>query len=198
MTENGKVTVAQDELGNSIRVSKNNPEFGHVRLVQEKVGFGTGGWVKKSTRSTLIHGTVEDLQAVGLGESKELPGNIVIREQLEPFSTNDPERDYKIAGDTGIICCRDGEPIYRKSFYSMDPTEQDVLIAHTNGNAIREANGAPAKTVLSAEKIAELTNSNEEPKTSKRKKKETTEVEDTIEEIVEEEVVDVEDGSFEL
>ena len=198
MTENGKVTVAQDELGNSIRVSKNNPEFGHVRLVQEKVGFGTGGWVKKSTRSTLIHGTVEDLQAVGLGESKELPGNIVIREQLEPFSSNDPDRDYKIAGDTGIICCRDGEPIYRKAFYSMDPTEQDVLIAHTNGNAIREANGAPAKTVLSAEKIAELTNSNEEPKTSKRKKKETTEVEDTIEEIVEEEVVDVEDGSFEL
>tara|TARA_R100001463_G_C3544514_1_gene222594 strand:- start:2983 stop:3579 length:597 start_codon:yes stop_codon:yes gene_type:complete len=198
MTENGKVTVAQDELGNSIRVSKNNPEFGHVRLVQEKVAFGTGGWVKKSSRSTLIHGTVEDLQAVGLSESKELPGNIVIREQLEPFSTNDPERDYKIAGDTGIICCRDGEPIYRKSFYSMDPTEQDVLIAHTNGNAIREANGAPAKTVLSAEKIAELTNSNEEPKTSKRKKKETTEIENTIEEIVEEEVVDVEDGSFEL
>ena len=199
MTENGKVTVAQDELGNSIRVSKNNPEFGHVRLVQEKVGFGTSGWVKKSSRSTLIHGTVEDLQAVGLGEAKELPGNIVIREQLEPFSTNDPDRDYKIAGDTGIICCKHGEPIYRKSFYSMDPTEEDVLIAHTNGNAIREANGAPERTTLSAEKIAELTNSNEEPKTYKRKKKETTEVEDTIEEIVEEqEVVDVEDGSFEL
>ena len=195
--ENGKVTVAKDEHGNTIRVSKNNPEFGHVRLVQEKVAFGANGWVKKSSRSTLIHGTVEDLQAVGLSEAKELPGNIVIREQLEPFTANNPERDYKIAGDTGIVCCRDGEPIYRKSFYSMDPTEEDVLVAHTNGNDIRVANGAPAKTVLSAEKIAELTNSDEEPKTSKRKKK-TTEVEDTIEEIVEEEVVDVEDGSFEL
>ena len=198
MTENGKVTVAQDELGNSIRVSKNNPEFGHVRLVQEKVGFGTGGWVKKSTRSTLIHGTVEDLQAVGLGESKELPGNIVIREQLEPFSSNDPDRDYKIAGDTGIICCRDGEPIYRKAFYSMDPTEQDVLIAHTNGNAIREANGAPAKTTVSSDQIAKLTNN----KSKKKDKAEDTTFPSSMDDVtdeVEEEIVDVvEDGSFEL
>ena len=44
MTENGKVIVAPDEHGNVIRVSKNNPEFGHVRLVQEKVAIGNGSW----------------------------------------------------------------------------------------------------------------------------------------------------------
>ena len=153
------------ENGNVIRVSKNNPEFGHVRLVQEKVAIGNGSWVKKQNRSTLIHGTVEDLQAIGIADQKELPGQIVIREQFEPFSSDNPDRDLKIAGETGIVCVgvnqETGEvdaPIYRKTFYSMDNFEQDVLIAHTNGNAIREANGVETKkTTISKEQLAEFT-----------------------------------------
>ena len=202
MTENGKVTIAPDEQGNVIRVSKNNPEFGHVRLTQEKVGFGSGSWVKKSSRSTLIHGTVEDLTAIGIADKKELPGQIIIREQLEAFSGDNPDRDLKIAGDTGIVCCKHGEPIYRKTFYSMDQDEGDTLVAHTNSDAIREANGAPKRTTISAEQIAELTNpTDEEPTTSRRKKKEVenqVDIEDSIEEIEEEEEVEVEDASFEL
>ena len=96
--------------------------------------------------------------------------SVFLLKRTPPFSKNDPDRDYKIAGDTGIICCRDGEPIYRKAFYSMDPTEQDVLIAHTNGNAIREANGAPAKTTVSSDQIAKLTNT----KSKKKDKAEDT------------------------
>ena len=210
MTENGKVTIVADDNGGVIRVSKNNPEFGHVRLVQDKTFIGTGGWVKKNNRSTLIHGTVEDLQAVGLADKKELPGQIVIKEQFEPFSSDNPERDLKIAGDTGIICVgtntETGEvdaPIYRKAFYSMDVHEQDVLIAHTNGNAIREANGAPAKTVVSKEQLEQLTNPDEDqPKATRRKKKEEekqVDLVDSIDEIeTEDEVEVVEDNSFEL
>ena len=66
MTDNGKVTIAPDEQGNVIRVSRNNPEFGHIRLVQNRTSIGTSNWVKKQNRSTLIHGTVEDLQDMGL------------------------------------------------------------------------------------------------------------------------------------
>ena len=39
--ENGKVTVAKDEHGNTIRVSKNNPEFGYIRVVQDRVLFSS-------------------------------------------------------------------------------------------------------------------------------------------------------------
>ena len=71
-----------------------------------------------------------------------IPGRIVIKEQLTSFSQNDPDRDLKYAGDTGIICCVDGEPIYRKTFYVADATSQDVLVAHNNGDAIKEANAS--------------------------------------------------------
>ena len=33
MTENGKVTIVADDNGSVIRVSKNNPEFGCIRIV---------------------------------------------------------------------------------------------------------------------------------------------------------------------
>tara|TARA_R110002050_G_scaffold56705_1_gene127509 strand:- start:6965 stop:7558 length:594 start_codon:yes stop_codon:yes gene_type:complete len=197
MTENGKVTIVADDNGSVIRVSKNNPEFGHVRLTQEKVGFGSGGWVKKSTRSTLIHGTVEDLQAIGIADKTELPGQIVVKEQLEAFSSNDPDRDLKVAGDTGVICCKHGEPIYRKSFYSMDLDEVDVLIAHTNNEAIREANGVESKSVrINTDQLDEMVKP-----TSKRKKKEEVDqvdIEDSIQDVQEEELVEVDNESFEL
>jgi len=197
MTENGKVTIVADDNGSVIRVSKNNPEFGYVRLTQEKVGFSSGSWVKKSTRSTLIHGTVEDLQAIGIADKTELPGQIVIREQLEAFSGDNPDRDLKIAGETGIVCCKHGEPIYRKTFYSADSDDGDTLVAHTNSDAIREANGAPERTTVSADKLADLTSAKES--ISRRKKKaEQVDIEDSIEDVETEVEVEVEETSFEL
>ena len=200
MTENGKVTIVADENGGVIRVSKNNPEFGHVRLTQEAVSFGTQGWVKRSTRSTLIHGTVEDLQATGIADRKVLPGQIVIREQFEPFSANNPDRDLKIAGETGVVCVgtnpNTGEidaPIYRKTFYSMDLDEADTLIAHTNGDAIREANGLePKKAKINKEELDEVTSAT----TTRRNKK--SDKSEEIEETAPEELEVVEDSTFDL
>ena len=136
-----KLNIIADDMGNVIRQSSTNSEFGHVRLQQERVTFGNTGWVKKSVLSTLLHGKLEDLQSLGLENIKSLPGKIVIKESLEPFNNTDPDRDYKYAGDTGIICCQDGQPIYRKTFYVSDTTAEDVLVAHTNGQDIKEANG---------------------------------------------------------
>ena len=60
-----------------------------------------------------------------------------------------------MAGDTGIVCCVDGQPIYRKTFFVVDTTAQDVLIAHDNGSAIKEANGLDAtkSNAVSAEAL---------------------------------------------
>jgi hypothetical protein len=189
-TTSSKVMVAPDDQGNVIRVSKNNPEYGHVRLTQNRVTFNTQGWVNKKVASTLIHGTVEDLQTLEFKGDQELSGNIITREQTDPFNSNDPDRDLKIAGETGVICCAHGEPIYRKSFYDPSGNASDELVAHTNGDAIREANGNATSTTKKTMTQSELTNILE--KSDKKAKKEEK-VEDSKEEPVE-----VEDESFEL
>jgi hypothetical protein len=152
-----KVNIIADDMGNVIRQSSTNSEFGHVRLQQERVTFGNTGWVKKSVLSTLLHGKLEDLQSLGLENFKSLPGKIVIKESLEPFSNTDPDRDYKYAGDTGIICCQDGQPIYRKTFYVSDNTAEDVLVAHTNGQDIKDANGGGSMLKKTSVKVDKAT-----------------------------------------
>lgn len=195
-----KVQIIPDELGNVIRVSQNNADYGHLRLEQQRVIFGNTGWVNKKTVSTLLHGKVEDLRDMGLQNMTELPGKIIINESLEPFNTNDPDRDLKIAGKTGIICCQDGQPIYRKTMYVSDVNAEDTLVAHNNGDAIREANlleSSDGKKTVTAEEAFGV----EQPTNQ-------VDLEDSIEEVkaaeaevtdeVEEEVEELEDATFEL
>lgn len=142
---NDQVEIVPNEHGAKIRVSANNPEYAHVLLVQNKTWIAPSGWVRQRRMSTLLNGKTEVIKELGLGKKKYLPGQIVIKEQLEPFQSNDPDRDIKYAGDTGVICCKEGEIIYRKCFYDSSGLDTDVLIAHTNGDAIREANAAKAE-----------------------------------------------------
>tara|TARA_R110001632_G_C11190829_1_gene402065 strand:- start:49 stop:669 length:621 start_codon:yes stop_codon:yes gene_type:complete len=136
-----KVQIVPDELGNVIRMS-NNPEFGYVRLSQDSHKV-TNGFVKKIPLTTLLHGELESLRSMDIQNKTELSGKIIVKEQLIPFSTDNSDRDYKIAGNTGIICCVHGEPIYRKTFFTEDVTAENILLDHTNGDAIRSANNAP-------------------------------------------------------
>jgi hypothetical protein len=196
-----KVNILADDKGRVVRQSNLNSKFGHVRLQQTRVTFGNGGWVKKSNVSTLLHGTMEDLNDMGIASMKVLPGKIIIKEQVEPFSVNNQDRDLKMAGQTGIICCVDGQPIYRKTFFVADATAQDVLIAHDNGLAIKEANSSDNSVSSNVIVASDLNVENEEVK-------ETEEVEDIFDEIevedtfeVEEELEEVvleEEDSFEL
>jgi hypothetical protein len=138
---------------------------------------------------------MDDLQSLNLNESTPLNGKIIVKESVTPFSNNDPDRDLKIAGETGIICSVDDQPIYRKTFFVADTTAQDVLIAHTNGDAIREANGlsnnAVKTTVTPAEAFGLDSPVDEQADVVEE------EVEDEVTSEVEEEVL-VEEESFEL
>lgn len=187
-----KVQIVPDELGNVIRVSQNNPEFGHVRLQQERVSFGNTGWVNRKIVSTLLHGKVDDLRDMGIHNMKELTGKIVVRESLQPFNMTDPDRDLKIAGDTGIICCQDGQPIYRKTCFTADANAEDVLVAHDNGDAIREANQGESNNKIKAATTSEAFDVEESQ----------VDLEDSIAEVQaeaqEEELEEVEDSTFEL
>lgn len=157
MAKQGKVTIVQDDMGNTIRVSKNNPEYGHVVLSQEDSMFTQTGWIKKVTKSTLLHGTVEDLRDEKQLKNKTLQGSIYIVESFKPFSTDNPDYDLKMAGSTGVICkgtdTETGEmnmPIYRKSYYDPTGTMVDNLVPHTNSQEIREANSSEIVTKLKA------------------------------------------------
>ena len=196
-TNSTNVRISPDEQGNAIRVSKNNPEYGHIRLTQEKTSFGTNGWVNRKVLSTLVHGTVEDLQSLGYEGDQQLPGILYVQEQLTPFNDNDPDRDLKIAGDTGIVCkgvdTNTGEelPIYRKVFYDPSGQSTDNVIRHINGDEIREANGGAAP------KKAKTINQNELNELLEKKSDKKAKKEEVVEESKEEEVV-MENETFEL
>lgn len=135
-TEKSNTTVSSDATGAVIIKSVNNPEFAYIRIVQEKTIFTDDGFMKRKPVSALIHGTIEDLQSLNWKANQELKGNVIIKESLTPFSKKQPERDYKIAGETGIVCSIDGAPIYRKTTYTTNVALEDTTLQHDNKDAI--------------------------------------------------------------
>ena len=186
---NSKVTVVADDNGNVIRQSK-NPEIGYVKVNQDAVSYSANGWVQRKTRSALILGNIDDLKELKFKKGQTLDGKIVVKESTEPFNSENPDRDLKIAGSTGIICCTiDGEPIYRTTFYDATGLQEDNMIPHANGDAIRAANSEGA----GAEAIAE----DEFPEEAAEPEVED-EVEETVSEIEDEIEDEIEEDSFEL
>ena len=184
-----KVEVTADVNGKVIRQSS-NPEIGYVRVTQKVVTYSATGWVQPKERSALILGSMEDLKSMKFKKGQKLDGKIVVKEATEPFSKTDPDRDLKIAGATGIICCtKDGEPIYRTSFYDALGQQEDVLIAHANGDAIRSANSEETSTATGAETIAKTEFS------IKDVEEEVKETEEIVDEIVDE-VADEDESPF--
>lgn len=133
-----KVRVTADTNGNVIGVSQNNPEYGYVRVEQSVTQISEAGWLKPVKRSALIKGKVEDLAQAGFVEGHELSGKIVVRESLTPFNTENPDKDLKIAGATGVVCRIDDQPIYRQTFFTSNQEAYDELITHDNTTEIRE------------------------------------------------------------
>jgi len=152
-----KVVVTADANGNVIGISKNNPEFGYVRVEQNVTQVNERGWLRNVKRSALVKGKVADLVDAGLVAGKTLPGKIVVVESFQPFNPENPDRDLKIAGDTGVICRVDDEPIYRQTFYTSNENAVDELIMHNNAEEIREVQTAKkAMESLNLKQTAEL------------------------------------------
>jgi hypothetical protein len=142
-----KVKVVADEFGNVVRVSTNNPEYASIRVEQSTFSFSKG-WMRKKARTAFIPGVTEELTEMAkqmkLTDGYELPGQIIIKESLEAFNAEEPERDIKFAGDTGVSCKFEDQVIYRKTYYTESKNEEDELI-----DEIRAAmfNGEEAEVV---------------------------------------------------
>jgi hypothetical protein len=131
--------VADATTGAVVRVSETNPDFASVRLEQVRTVIGNNNFIERKTVSTLLQGATSDLTAMGFYAGQELPGSIVVEESLTPFNKKNPERDLKIAGETGIVCRVGDQPIYRRSTYSTASNAQDTLIKHDNVEQLRSA-----------------------------------------------------------
>jgi hypothetical protein len=142
-----QVEVLADDMGNVVRLSKNNPDYGYIKLGYNSITIGKGGWLKPRNLTSIILGNTEDLIMYSKTIGKSLPGKIVVKESLSPFNKKDPNRDLKYAGDTGVVCCVDGQPIYRKTEYVSDLSIEDTLINHDNGDDIRAANNLAADQI---------------------------------------------------
>jgi hypothetical protein len=134
-----KVQVTADKAGNVIVKSESNTEFGHIRVEQTRMVIDDNGFARRKKLSALIPGTIEDLKGFGWNAGDQVEGKIIVKESLQPFNKRDPERDQKVAGSSGIVCCQDGQPIYRKHFYTLSATSEDTAEAHTNGIEIQAA-----------------------------------------------------------
>ena len=141
-----KVTVVHDN-GMIIRQSKNNPEYGFVVLRQSRTIIQSNqtnpknvGWLKTQNMTTLLKGKLDELKSLEFTKDTVLPGKIVVKESTTPFSEENPDQHLKIAGNTGIVCCIHGQPIYRITYYTTDVNEQDEFVNHDNGDSIRAAN----------------------------------------------------------
>lgn len=148
---NTTVRVTANAEKNVISLSKENPEYGYFRVVQDRAMIDDKGWASLKSLSALVYGKAADLQLFNYTDGQVLPGKIVIKESLDAFNTVNPERDYKIAGKTGVVCCLDGQPIYRKTFYNVSGNDSDELIAHNNTDAIKAA----ASTSVKEEEVVE-------------------------------------------
>jgi hypothetical protein len=145
---NSKVKVmAADATGSVISKSENNKDYGYIRLEQTRLVINENtNFMEPKTLSVLIHGTIDNLKKAGYYAGQELPGVIVVKESTEPFNKINPERDLKVAGNTGIVCTVNGQPIYRKTVYSQTSSSEDVLVKHDNTEQLRAAYEAGSKS----------------------------------------------------
>jgi len=134
-----KVKVTADKAGNVIVKSANNPEFGHIRVEQTRMVVEDNGFARRKKLSALIPGTITDLKGFGWESDQEVEGKIIVKESVKPFNKRDPERDFKVAGKSGVVCTVDDAPIYRKHFYTLSSTADDVLVEHDNEEEIKAA-----------------------------------------------------------
>lgn len=135
---NTKVIVISDETGSVINLSEKNPNWGYIRVQQSVIAFDKG-IMKRKVRTALINAELVDLYAMDFQANQEMNGKIVVEESLMPFNSKNPDRDIKIAGGTGIICNVDGQPIYRRTYFTNKANAMDLEIQHTNVEELRMA-----------------------------------------------------------
>jgi hypothetical protein len=134
-----KVVVLTDKKDRVISPSVNNPLFGHIKVKQTRLETDDDtGFVYKRDYYALVHGKLTTLECFGWKANEEVDGKVIVKESRIPFNINDPDRDLKVAGKSGVVCTTQGQPIYRKNFYTTKPGAEDSEpVPHDNEDEIK-------------------------------------------------------------
>jgi len=139
------VKITSNSEGYVIHTSK-NPNYGYVIVAQESLVI-KDSFMTKRRLTALIHGTITLLESRDFQEGEELPGKIVIKEQTIPFKGIELTNQIKIAGDTAVVCKLDDSVIFRRTVFTSDLDDKDVLVQHDNIEEILEARKSPIYNV---------------------------------------------------
>ena len=152
-----KVIVLKDETtGAVINVSNTNADYGYIKVQQIRTVIDDNGFLRRKPVSALIQGTLQELQDSNFYGGQVLDGKIVIEESLTPFNNKTPERDLKVAGETGIVCRLGGMPIYRRTKFTLTSNASDDLIKHDNVDELRAAYNTPKTSAVTPSKDFEI------------------------------------------
>ena len=138
MNTKNEVVVTANELGSIVIPSINNPEYGYIRVEQSTVEI-INGWLTPKTRSAIISGKTEHLQAMNFKKGSTLPGRIQIVESIDTPSVPNPEKFLKLSGTNGIPCKINGDAIFRVASYDPTNKSEDIFIQHDNKEEIKAA-----------------------------------------------------------
>lgn len=136
---NSKVIVTADPTTNAVINVSDNPQWGYIRVEQVRTMIDDNGFLKRKSVSAIVPALLSDLEDSGFFAGQQLDGKIVVEESLEPFNKKTPERDLKIAGETGVVCTLAGQAIYRRTKWALDNSASDNLIKHDNIEELRAA-----------------------------------------------------------
>ena len=128
--------VAHPETKAIVSQSK-NPEIGYITLCQIISTISKNNFVEEKARYTQIFSDFNKLLETNYIAGQVMPGNIILVEQLEPFTH--PKQDVKMGGPEGnkIPLTKNGELIYSRTRYIPEGNESSTIIQHDNVAELR-------------------------------------------------------------
>ncbi len=141
-------TVVPTETGMVIRVNEKNKEFGYILLRQVRTEFSENGFIEEKPVTCLVKGHLSVLKKMNWKPWQAVKGKIVVQESLEPFRDKSIEYDIKMSSrEGGVMLVHEDQPIFRRTYYSVNPEKEDTFIQHTNVEEVRAAIQAKADVV---------------------------------------------------
>jgi hypothetical protein len=138
-------TVVPTETGMVIRVNEKNKDFGYILLRQVRNEFSEEGFIEEKPITCLVKGHLASLKRLKWTPWQQLKGKIVVQESLEPFREKSIDYDIKMSSrEGGVMLVHEDQPIFRRTFYSVNPEKADTYIKHTNVDEVRAAVAAKA------------------------------------------------------
>lgn len=134
----GDDTIGWTPVGDGVRATKKG-DTSFIRLGSVVLGDGLRTAIRLTNNFMPTDELVSTLDALCATAGSKIPGKLIAHERLTPFRRTNGDLDLKWADKSANLpCLVDDQPIYRRIEHTMDTTKSDVLVQHTNGQAISE------------------------------------------------------------